>query len=91
MDDAERIGWPDWWNWELELSPHVLKRMVDRNFSEVELRTMMETATSVHEAEEPGRWVVRTVHEAHPWEVIVEPDSTDKLLVVVTAYPLDAP
>jgi hypothetical protein len=36
--------WPSWWSWELELSPHLLKRMVDRQFSEVDLRRMLEHA-----------------------------------------------
>lgn len=34
--------WPPWWQWELELTPHLLKRMVDRGFTEVELREMLE-------------------------------------------------
>lgn len=35
-----------------------------------------------------GRWVVETRHRGQTWEVIVEPDPDDELLVVVTAYPL---
>ena len=30
-------AWPPWWKWELELSFHILKRMVDREFTEVDL------------------------------------------------------
>jgi hypothetical protein len=30
--------WPEWWDWELELTPHLLKRLVDRGFTEVDLR-----------------------------------------------------
>jgi hypothetical protein len=26
------VKWPAWWEWELELSPHVGKRMEDRGF-----------------------------------------------------------
>jgi len=81
--------WPDWWKWELELSPHLLKRMVDRAFSETDLRTMMEQATGLHEKDdEPGRWVVDTRHAATAWEVVVEPDPADRLVVVITAYPV---
>jgi hypothetical protein len=80
------MQWPKWWNWDLELSPHLLKRMLDRSFSEVDLRCMMESATGLHENDEPGRWVVETTHESESWEVIVEPDSEDKLLVIITAY-----
>ncbi len=83
--------WPEWWEWELELSPHLLKRMLDRSFSEVDLRVMMEGASSFREDRQPGRWVVETEREAKPWEVIVEPDSADSLLVVITAYPVDQP
>jgi hypothetical protein len=36
--------WPEWWEWELELTPHLLKRMVDRQFDEVDLRTMLADA-----------------------------------------------
>lgn len=36
-----------------------------------------------------GRWVVETKHRRRAWEIIVEPDERDALLVVVTAYPLE--
>ena len=35
---------PEWWEWDLELSSHLLKRMVDRDFNEPDLRAMLETA-----------------------------------------------
>lgn len=81
--------WPAWWSWELELSPHLLKRMADRRFNEAELRLMLEEASGYHENTEPGRWVVETRHAEHTWEVIVEPDLQEKVLVVVTAYPVE--
>ena len=57
--------WPNWWTWELELSPHLLKRMVDRSFSETDLRAMMEGATDVREKQnDAGRWIVRTTHDS---------------------------
>ena len=83
--------WPEWWEWELELSAHVLKRMVDRAFSEVDLRSMMESVAALRDDDVPGRWVVITKHDYQSWEIIVEPDSADKLLVVITAYPVDRP
>jgi len=83
------MQWPYWWDWELELSPHVLKRMLDRRFNELELRTMLEGAVDIRPDHEPGRWVVETIHRNQPWEVIVEPVQPDELLVVVTAYPVD--
>ncbi len=80
--------WPEWWDWELELSPHLLKRMEDRQFNEVDLRTMLTRATSYQRDIVEGRWIIETRHRKHPWEVIVEPDSDVQLLVVVTAYPV---
>lgn len=80
--------WPDWWEWELILSPHLLKRMADRGFSEVELREMLEHASKVRADIVPGRWRIGTRHKHRPWEVIVEPDDVARVLVVVTAYPV---
>lgn len=81
-------GWPEWWEWELELSPHVLKRMGDRRFTEVDLRRMLERAACHREDVVEARWVIETRHRRQAWEVIVEPDWTRQLLVVVTAYPV---
>jgi hypothetical protein len=33
---------PDWWEFELELSPHLLDQMIDRGFTETDLRLMIE-------------------------------------------------
>ena len=81
-------SWPSWWSWELELSSHVLKRMVDRRFTEVELRRMMERAQNYQRDVVKGRWVIATRHRRRRWEVIVEPDFEAELLVVITAYAL---
>lgn len=78
--------WPEWWEWELEFSPHLLKRMVDRGFSETDLRMMMEHATGLRPDEESGRWIVETQHDSGAWQVIVEPDTIDRLVVVITAF-----
>ena len=50
---------------------------------------MMEGASGFHEDRQPGRWVLETKRDTRAWEVVVEPDSEDRLLVVITAYPLD--
>jgi len=84
-----RRRWPGWWEWELELIPHLLKRMEDRRFSEVDLRAMLQRATSFRRDVVKGRWVVVTRHRRRPWEVIVEPDPGARVLVVVTAYPAE--
>jgi hypothetical protein len=82
-----QAGWPEWWKWELDCSnPHLLKRMQDRSFSEIDLRDMLERATNIRPDSTPGRWVVETTHLARDWEVIVEPDATMRLLIVVTAF-----
>lgn len=47
MAPKETREWPSWWDWELEFSPHLLKRMIDRQFSEVDLRRMLEHATGL--------------------------------------------
>ena len=83
------VEWPDWWSWELELSPHLLKRMVDRRFNDTELRLMLEDASGFREDYEPGRWVVETRRAERSWEVIVEPVQREKVIVVVTAYPAE--
>jgi hypothetical protein len=85
---VSRREWPEWWDWEIELSPHLLKRMVDRRFTEVDLRRMLERAAGYREDIVEGRWAIETRHARRAWEVIVEPDSDRRLLVVVTAYPV---
>ena len=81
--------WPEWWQWELELSPHLLKRMVDRRFTEVDLRRMLEVAQRYRRDVVENRWVVMTRHRRRQWEIVVEPDWGARLLVVVTAYPIE--
>ncbi len=83
-----RGEWPEWWDWELELSPHLLKRMEDRRFTEIDLRRMLERASAYREDVVEGRWVIETRHRGKAWEIIVEPDLERRLLVVVTAYPV---
>jgi hypothetical protein len=79
---------PEWWDWELELSPHLLKRMADRDFTELDIRSMLQSAVRVRPDVEPGRWVVGTHRRRRRWEVIVEPDPEGQLLIVITAYPV---
>jgi hypothetical protein len=82
------VTWHDWWECEIELTPHLEKRMEDRDFSEIDLRAMLEHARTCRPDAVEGRFVVETEHKRSPWEVIVEPDEMDHLLVVVTAYPV---
>lgn len=63
--------------------------MADRRFTELDLRRMFDRATSFRRDIVKGRWVIRTRHRKRPWDVIVEPDAMENLLVVITAYPLE--
>ena len=87
---ASQQNWPDWWSWELDCSnPHLAKRMIDRSFSETDLREMMQNAHNFHSDLATGRFIIETTHRSRAWEVIVEPDTVAKVLIVVTAYPVD--
>ena len=82
-------NWPQWWQWEVDCSnPHLAKRMIDRSFSETELREMLEAATAYRPDPSPGRWIIETRHTNAAWEVIVEPDAQEQKLIVVTAFPV---
>lgn len=50
---------------------------------------MLERAQSFRPDIVEGRFVVQTRHRSRDWEVIVEPDEDDELLVIVTAYPVE--
>lgn len=81
--------WPPWWAWELELSAHLLRRMEDRGFTEIDLRRMLEHAVGYRPDIIEGRFVFSTRHAGRSWDVIAEPDELRQLLVVTTAYPVD--
>ena len=63
--------------------------MADRQFTELDLRRMLEHATGVRQDLVEGRWVVAARHKRAAWEIIIEPDARAQLQVVVTAYPLE--
>ncbi|HVZ33042.1 MAG TPA: DUF4258 domain-containing protein [Polyangiaceae bacterium] len=84
-----KTEWPGWWEWELEQTPHLLKRMLDRRFTEVDLRRMLQRAITYGPDVCEGRFAIDTRHNGKPWQVIVEPDAEDLLLVVVTAYAVE--
>jgi hypothetical protein len=83
------MPWPAWWEWEIEITPHLEKRMEDRDFTEIDLRTMLEQAQDYPPDVVEGRWVIAARHRQQPWHIIVEPDPVEQLLVVVTAYPVE--
>lgn len=65
--------------------------MEDRAFNEVELRRMLQHARGHRADILEGRFVIDVKHAGQPWEVIVEPDEVRRLLVVITAYPVEQP
>ncbi len=77
---------PDWWDWEVELTPHIEKRMEDRDFTEVDLRAMMEKASAIRPDVVEGRWVIKARYRRKRWEIIVEPEEMERLIVAITAY-----
>jgi hypothetical protein len=78
--------WPDWWNWEIKISSHMQKRLLKRDFTEIELRRMMEYATNFREDYKEGRWIIDTRFRRSAWQVIVEPLHDETKLEVITAY-----
>jgi hypothetical protein len=91
MDRDPRTDPPDWWDWPLTFTAHVEARMEERQFSEVELRTMFAAATRISDARRPGRFLIACRHRDVPWTVVVEPDPAAQLLFVVTAFPRSNP
>lgn len=78
---------PAWWNWEIEITSHIEKRMAQRGFNEIDLRAMLDNERGIRPDITKGRWIVTTLHRNADWEVIVEPDFDEKLQVIITAYP----
>jgi len=80
---------PEWWEWELGFDSHIEDRMEERGFSEVELRAMLEDATSLSPARRKGRWLADTHFRGRPWVVVLEPDVADQITYVITAFSRD--
>ena len=62
------------------------QRMEERDFTEVDVREMLEAATGFAADVVDGRFLIESQLRGRRWHVIVEPDPEDSLLVVVTAY-----
>jgi hypothetical protein len=82
---------PRWWGWPLEFPDHVRERMRQRNFSETDVRHMLFRVRRVRPLEDPFRWSVDSELDRTPWRIILEPDPAERVVVVVTAYPLAPP
>jgi hypothetical protein len=55
-------AWPTWWEWELEFSSHLFKRMADRDFNEIDVRQMLSAGSTLRQDIVTGRWVIETRH-----------------------------
>ncbi len=86
MTRRRRLHLPDWWFWDIVLSPHVEQRMEERGFTEVDLRAMLQAPLGLEPSVHDGRFVVRCGHRDRSWAVVVEPWESEHLLVIVTAY-----
>jgi hypothetical protein len=63
--------------------------MEDRGFSEVDLRGMLEAGARLRRDVAEGRYRVETALRERLWEVVVEPDFSRRVLVVVTAFSVE--
>jgi len=63
--------------------------MQDRRFTEVDLRTMLERASKLERDVALDRWRILARHQGRAWRVVLDPDAELRILVVVTAYPID--
>lgn len=79
------MEWPDWWDWEIEISSHCGKRMQERLFNETDLRAILADATEIVE-QTHETFLIMSSYENRIWEVIVIPDVEKKMIVVVSAY-----
>jgi hypothetical protein len=79
-------AYPEWWTWDISVSSHAELRMEQRGVTEVELRAMLERATSFDPSVVAGRFMIRARRGRRSWIVIVEPDRQEYLLVVVTIF-----
>jgi hypothetical protein len=61
--------------------------MIDRSFSELDLRMMLERAKEFRSDVVEGRWVIVTRYNRRTWEIVVEPDAHAERVIVITAYP----
>jgi hypothetical protein len=52
--------WPPCWEWELKPIDHAFESMEKRDFTEIDLRRMMEYRTGYERDIVEGRWVIET-------------------------------
>jgi len=64
--------------------------MDERGVSEVDVRAMLQHASGCSPSVVAGRYVIESRHAGQPWRVLVEPDPDEQVLLVVTAYEVEA-
>jgi hypothetical protein len=65
--------------------------MRHRSFSETDVRHMLFLVRRIRPMEDPCRWSVDSELDGIPWRIILEPVPAERVVVVVTAYPLAPP
>jgi hypothetical protein len=75
-------------DWDLEFTPHVIARMVDRGFDAADVRVMLEDAHLVEEGRDLRRRIAHCRFRRSNWKVVLEPDADRRRLLVVTAFPI---
>jgi hypothetical protein len=63
--------------------------MRQRGFSETDLRRMLFAFHGIRPTDDPARWAVDAALDSRPWRDILEPDLGSRVVVVITAYPLE--
>lgn len=83
---------PEWWDWDIELTPHSEARLEERGLTEIDVRTMLDQQPrSIDRDPEPGRQRVFTSHRGRTWIVVVEPDPEMKVSVIISVFLADEP
>lgn len=80
---------PYWWGWPLEFPEHVRRRMRERSFCETDVRRMLFQPLEISASSGVERWAVNSRLDGRTWRIILEPDLAARVIVVVTAYPLE--
>lgn len=57
-----------------------------RGIAEIELRWMLGRATRYRPHVIAGRWVIETRYRGTAWDIVVEPDTSERVLAVITVY-----
>jgi hypothetical protein len=79
-------GLPEWWNWPFLLTPHVEFRMEERGLDEIGLRSLLARPVSL-QRERPGvRWRVTGREGGASWTVVLEPDTSARVVLVITVF-----